>query len=312
MDASVIRQEGKQQEQQRIHMCYSLNQNSMHQIKVTDKHTAESLGHFSLKKGDLVMADAGYGTAHNYIYAQEQQADAILRITPKCFCLYDADGNKIPLIQLLKKAEEKHMETVGISGFCKYRKKSALVRVVAGRLPEEQTKKAIKRKKANAARKQHQITEYTLFCAGWIVVITSLGAEYCVEEILYLYRSRWQIELLFKRFKQDLSITTIKPGSTNYAETETLLWLIIWTMTERQLFLAECYLSRKEDGTEIYSTYEKCKVIFLQIKYVLCLSWSLFVNFSDKKYIRYLSKKKYWRNNQNDEFHIAILPGLLA
>jgi len=61
VDASVIRQEGKRQEQQRIHMCYSLNQNSMHQIKVTDKHTAESLEHFSLKKGDLVMADAGYG-----------------------------------------------------------------------------------------------------------------------------------------------------------------------------------------------------------------------------------------------------------
>ena len=50
----------------------------------------------------LVMADAGYGTAHNYIYAQEHQADVILRITPKNFCLYDTDGNKIYLVQLLK------------------------------------------------------------------------------------------------------------------------------------------------------------------------------------------------------------------
>lgn len=29
---------------------------------------------------------------------QEQQADVILHITPKTFCLYDADDNKIPLI----------------------------------------------------------------------------------------------------------------------------------------------------------------------------------------------------------------------
>jgi len=130
-----------------------------------------------------------------------------------------------------------------------------------------------------------------LFCAGWIAVITSLGAEYCVKEILHLYRSRWQIELLFKCFKQNLPITTIKPGSTNYAETETLLGLIIWTMTEQQVFLAECYLSRKEDGTEMYSTYEKCKVIFLQIKYVFCPSWSLFVNLSDKNiYVIYQRK----------------------
>ena len=100
VDASVVRQNGKKQEQQRIHMCYSLNQNRIYEVKVTDKHTAESLTHFSLKKDDLVMEDAGYGTAHNYIYAQEHQADVILRITPKNFCLYGTDGNKISLVQL--------------------------------------------------------------------------------------------------------------------------------------------------------------------------------------------------------------------
>lgn len=100
VDASVVRQNGKKQEQQRIHMCYSLNQYRIYEVKVTDKHTAESLTHFSLKKDDLVMADAGYGTAQNYIYAQEHQADVILRITPQNFCLYGTDGNKISLVQL--------------------------------------------------------------------------------------------------------------------------------------------------------------------------------------------------------------------
>lgn len=106
VDASTIYQNGKKQEQQRIHMCYSLNQNRMYEVKVTDKHTAESLTHFSIKKDDLVIADAGYGTAHNYIYAQEQQEDVILRITPKYFCLYDADGNKISLVKLLKETDK--------------------------------------------------------------------------------------------------------------------------------------------------------------------------------------------------------------
>lgn len=81
-------------------MCCSLNQDCMYEVKVTDKHTAESIMHFSAKKGDIVMADAGYGTAHNYIYAQEQKTDVVLRITPKYFCLYDADGNKISLVKL--------------------------------------------------------------------------------------------------------------------------------------------------------------------------------------------------------------------
>ena len=41
----------------------------MKQIKVTNHHTAESLSYFTFEKGDLVMADAGYAAAQNYIYA---------------------------------------------------------------------------------------------------------------------------------------------------------------------------------------------------------------------------------------------------
>lgn len=64
------------------------------------------------------MADAGYGTAQNYIYAQEKKADVILRITPKNFCLYNADGNKIFLIELLRNAKKNTV--IDIFGFCKY------------------------------------------------------------------------------------------------------------------------------------------------------------------------------------------------
>lgn len=310
VDASTICQEGKRQEQQRIHLCYSLNQNRMKQVKATDKHTAESLGHFDFGEGDLVMADAGYGTAQNYIFAQERHADVILRITPGAFCLYGAGGEKIPLIPLLKGAEKKHMEWMDICGYCRHKNKSGFVRMIAHKLPEKQAEGARKRKKGNASRKQRQIKADTLFCAGWAVVITSLGAECGGEEILHLYRSRWQVELLFKRFKQNFSVTAIKAGSTAYAEAVTLLWLIIWTITEQQAFLAECFLFEKR-GTS-YSTYEECKMAFLQITEILRLSWSLFVDLKDERYARFFSKKKRWRKNQNDEFHSAVLPTLLT
>lgn len=311
VDASIVRQEGKQQNQQRIHMCYSLNHNQMQQVKVTNKYTPESLTHFSLKKGDLVLADAGYGIAHNYIYAQEHQADVILRITPKCFCLYDADGTKISLLSLLKQAEEKYKETVNIFGFCNYRTKSAFVRVIAQKLPKEEAEKSRKRKKRKASKNQYQVTEDTLFYAGWMMVITSLGIEYSEEEILHLYRSRWQVELLFKRLKQNFSMHTIKAGSTNYAEAEVLLWLILWVITERQSLLGEYFHSEKKE-TIVFSVYEKSKLVFLQIKEMVCLSWSLFLDFTDETYLRYLSIKKRRRRNQNEEFHTAILSGLLA
>lgn len=313
VDASIVRQTGIDQQQERIHLCYSLNQNRMKQIKVTDHHTAESLSHFEFKEGDLVMADAGYGTAKNYIYAQEQKADVILRINPKTFCLYDADGEKISLVSMLKQADNQGCEIMDISGFCRYKSKTGFVRVIAQKLPEEEARKARERKKRKASKNQSRITQDTLYCAGWIVVITTLGAEYSGEEILYLYRSRWQVELLFKRFKQSFSITTAKAGSKQYAETMILLQLIIWIIAEQQVYMSECFLKEKREEEKIvYSTYEKCKVVFEQIKAVLCLSWGLFIDLTDEANTRFLSQRKRWRNNQNEEFHNAILPGLFA
>ncbi len=75
---------------------------------------------------------------------QEQSADAILHITPKSFCLYNADGKKISLTALLEEAEEKRLEWIDIFGFCKYKGKTGFVRVTAHKLPACQAEKARK------------------------------------------------------------------------------------------------------------------------------------------------------------------------
>lgn len=310
IDGSIIRQSGALQSQQRIHMCYNLNENIMEQIKVTDLHTAESLSVFDMQKGDLIMADAGYGTATNYLEARRQGAEVILRITPSHISLYDADGNKISILNRIKEAKKKGEEIVEIWGFCKHQGEECFVRVIAEKLSKEQEKKARKRKLRKAKKNQQQIKEDTLFYAGYLILITSLGVEYCAEEIFHLYQSRWQVELLFKRFKQNFSITLIKAGSASYAEAMVLLWLIIWTIAEHQAFLGDCFLYKKNTHEFIFSVYEKCKLTFLQIKEILCLSWTLFLDFSDSKYLRFISQAKRRRINQNFEFHSFILPAL--
>lgn len=103
VDASTVRQQGKKQSQQRVHLCYFLNKNRMQQLLVIDYHTAEHLEHFSMKKGDIFLADAGYGTARNYAYAMEQQADVILRVSLSNFCVYDAEGTKIDWLSFFRK-----------------------------------------------------------------------------------------------------------------------------------------------------------------------------------------------------------------
>lgn len=314
LDASIVRQTGKKQHQQRIHTCYSLNQNRIQQIQVTDHHTAESFQLFSFHKNDIVLADAGYGKAGNYACAMKQGCDVILRITPNHFSFFDADGKKADISALLKEMELKKEKNMEWFGFCQHEKECYPVRLIAQKLPEEKAAQSRKRKQRKAQKNGSNIKEKTLFYADYIILVTSLGVEYDRAEILSLYRSRWQVELLFKRFKQNLSILTLRAGNPTYAEAVVLLWLLIWILIEKQVFLTERFLKEKEDEQEriSYSCWELCRVTFFQTKEILCMSWSLFVDFKEQNIHRYLSPSKRHRINQNEDFHMNILPGLIA
>lgn len=314
IDGSLIRQQGKQQYQQRIHTCYSLNQNRIQQVRITNYHTAESFSMFSFQKEDIVLADAGYGKARNYAYAMEQGCDVILRISPNHISFVDANGEKIDIYAQLKEAKKKKVKTFEWFGFCVYEKKRYPVRLIAQQLPKEQAEKAQRRKMRKAQKNQSILKEETLFYGNYVILMTSLGVEYDQEEILSIYKSRWQIELLFKRFKQNLKITTLQQGSEAYAEAMVLLWMLIWLITEKQVFLSKQFLKKKEEEQKqiIYSNWEMCQVAFCQIKEILCMSWSLFVDVKNEAFSRYFLVRKRHRRNQNQVFHTDVLPSLLV
>lgn len=314
VDGSLVRLQGKQQHQERVHLCYSLTENRMQQIKVTDYHTAETLSTFDFSPQDIVVADAGFGTVKNYVFALEQGTDVILRITPKRFPLFDSQGMRLDLFAMLKEAEKKKQPILEVFGFCKEGTRWHLVRVLAQRLPKEKAKQAQQRKRKKAQKNQSQIQEDTLFFANYLIVITSLGIEYSAEEVLFFYQSRWQIELVFKRWKQHLSITTIRIASEAYAEVMILLWLLIWMITERQAIQIERILQEKKEQTgqsTILSCWEQCRYAYFQIKEILCFSWSLFVDFNNPNLSRLLAGHSGKRKNQNQEFRTSILPGLV-
>lgn len=313
VDASVVRQQGKKQRQQRVHLCYSFSENQVSQIQVSDHHTAESLQHFSMKPGDIFLADAGYGTAKNYAYATEKKADVILRMTPSNLPIYDVDGKKIDVLTFLKEEKGKKETIKERFGWILYQKKPYFVRIVVAKLPEGKANEARKRKRRKASKNQYKLREKTLFYAGYLILMTSLGVEYGKEEIVHLYRSRWQIELLFKRWKQNLSIQTIRRGGEAYAKTMVCAWLLIWILVEKQLILAEQYLYQKrESEIQSISLWNVCRYHFIQVKELLCMSWSLFVELELEREWKYLTLQKRRRINQNEEFHTSILPSFIS
>ncbi len=75
-------------------------------------------------------------------------------------------------------------------------------RLVAVRLPEEVAQRRLRKLKRTLKKKGRTISERQRVMCQWLVLITNLPAEqFTIEEICVLYRVRWQVELLFKRWK---------------------------------------------------------------------------------------------------------------
>ena len=69
--------------------------------------------------------------------------------------------------------------------------------------------------------KQISLSDDTKFTHQYFFVVTSLGKEFTSDEILRLYRLRWQVEMVFKRYKSILKLGSI-PTKTDISS---LVWL---------------------------------------------------------------------------------------
>ena len=275
VDGSNIVKAGKDGEAYRIHMSYNLNIGSMDEVKVTDKHTAEGFAHYSIQAGDIYIADTGYGKAKMYEYVTKRGGDAVFRCTPNHIKLEDLNGNPIEMVNKL----DKEKQVVDFKCFVINDKKKTLARIVASQLPEDKKADSIKRKKKQASKEQtKQIRPETLIYAEWVIILTSLDDAYSAEEVLAIYRSRWQVELLFKRIKQHFKITKIRPCSAKYGEALVLLWLIIWALVEKQAYLAEIHLYEKGASMDRFSPWMFTSYFFEKQKTMIESQWAILLD----------------------------------
>ena len=150
------------------------------------------------------MGDRGYGKRDNVIALAGMQAAALLRFSPNHCRLEQADGSLFEVSRWLDRLEEA-VQIGEQDGYCVQGRERVKVRVLALRLPPEEAEKARQRVLARARRKQQVVRPETLQLAGWILLLSTLDAhDFSAEELFWLYRNRWQIELLIKQMKQFL------------------------------------------------------------------------------------------------------------
>ena len=199
-DASDVAEKGRSGRIFRLHYGIDIFSMSSVEYKITGRDVGESLCNFTLRAGDLAIADRIYGTLKSMLHSTESGADYIFRLRSGSFHIYD---DKDAQIDLLDQFADLHPdESKDIYGYARAADGTKVpIRVCVKRKSEEAIKAAMKRLARKSSKNQKKASETTKKFNEYVVVATSLPAEVSAEEVLETYRLRWQVECYFKRLK---------------------------------------------------------------------------------------------------------------
>ena len=219
VDASNITQKGAVKKIWYLHYAIDLFTLNCHQFKITEQSTGETLKNFTINENDLIIGDRAYASLSGIEYCLDNGGNFILRIRNKAFNLYDENKEKIILTDWLKKVKK---DTSEITVYFKdsesnYRK----ARICAAEKTKEEILIEERRLKRGDSKRQRKTSEETKFSHRYIFVITSLPETISAEKILEFYRLRWQVELVFKRYKSILGMGSIPTKTKEASE----VWL---------------------------------------------------------------------------------------
>jgi Transposase DDE domain len=209
LDGSTVQAPGATGTDHRLHLCMDLVSLEFVEVLVTDVHCGETLKHFALGPGDVVVADRGYAQPQGMSAAVQQGAELIVRLNPFSVVLRTPTGQPLALGAVLKRQQAQTLRTlpVVIRSACGHHEVRGWVH--AYRLSAEQANRA--RQKCRQRHKTGQPQAATLLLAGWVLVFTTLAPTVLsAQTLLAVYRCRWQIELAIKRWKSVLDVDALR------------------------------------------------------------------------------------------------------
>lgn len=213
----------------------------LHSARTHDRHT--TLADQPMEPGSLWIADLGYFALYWLAHLSAQGIFYLIRLKDPITVWIGEQRQD--LLQLLPKEGEASLDRwvrLGAKG-------QVQARLLAWRVPEEVVRKRHARIREYARTHQKPVQARTLALAHWTIVVTSLPVDrLSLTEAMALLRARWQIELLFKLWKDQCLLDewrTKKPQRILcevYAKLLAMLvqhWLLIlscWDDPHRSLF----------------------------------------------------------------------------
>lgn len=233
IDATRLKEPGGSGDDWRVHLGYDLLAGRLLDVKVSDGHTAEGFTHFVVQPGDLLVADRGYCRRKQLAYVLQAGAQVVVRLAIHQVPLLDEHGQPFNVLAWL------HAQGSGQASCPVAFEQEGHrfdTRLIACSLPAVAAERARAKERKKASKQQRQLKEETLYLCGWLLLLTSVSAQaWSDEQVLALYRARWQIELVIKRMKQVLGLAQLR-GQTALTNEATLLALLLaWALVQSEV-----------------------------------------------------------------------------
>jgi hypothetical protein len=160
-----------------------------------------------LQNGDLVLRDMGYFSVEIFRAIEEFGADWLSRLPLSVDVVVaqkTGQGKEVErtLEKVLQQTKGNRLDLeVSLSA------QGHRTRLVAVRVSKQEAQKRRRERNAKAKEKGKSVSQKSRIRDGWHLMVTSVKEEIqSVEELCEIYRQRWQIEIVFRAWKQSSNL----------------------------------------------------------------------------------------------------------
>lgn len=203
-DATCVERPGAKGTTARVHYALRLTDLRPVEVHITDETGGETLRRFQTESGQLWIGDRGYANAPSIAHATGRGADVLIRHNRWSLPLYDIRKKLLDIRKKLARLGKPGCVSEWKAWVHPDKGEPVAGRLVAVRLPANKASEARKR-----VRKEHgsHASDEQLWMAEFVVLFTTVpSSKLKADQIVELYRLRWQVELEFKRAKSVMGL----------------------------------------------------------------------------------------------------------
>lgn len=209
IDGTTIQEPGATGSSWRVHYAVRLPSLQCDEVHVTTPKAGESFKRFKVSRGELIIADRGYGYRPGIKHVIDHGGDVLVRISLDNLPLVNEQGERFPLLPRLRSLKTGELSNWDV--WIPFENGARIGgRVCAVKKSKQAAERARQKSWQENSRKSRRVQPETIESAGYTFIFTTFDRRFGPASILEMYRGRWQIELAFKRLKSIVGLGHLK------------------------------------------------------------------------------------------------------